>query len=169
MASATFLGTGTAFGDFTIDGIIFAKPLIVGEFRLQSIFPYPNLERWRQHALAATSTVSRLDAQGRTTVLFAHENGMGSVFFDLTDVDPEELAGHYNFKRKALDVDKLLALVMPLKEGAIRELKQQRVPDTHIALIRQRLENDAFRPRVTGICAAIYMTALLLTQVEAVS
>lgn len=169
MATATFLGTGTADGDFTIDGLIYQKPFIVGEPRLQTAFPYPNLEQWRRHALSATSTVARLDGQGRTTVLFAHESGMGSVFFDLTGVQPSVLAGHYNFKRKAILVDRDLAIVFSLKEGAFAELKQQRVPDSHIDMIRKRVESLTFNHRVAGICAAVYMTALLLTQVEATS
>lgn len=169
MATAQFFGTGTSSGDFTIDGVIFTKPLIVGELRLRTAFPYPNLERWRQHALSTTSTQARLDGQARTTILFAFEAGMGALFFDLTNVPPETLAGHYNFKRKALLVDKDLTLVMPLKEGALRELKQQRIPDMHIEMIRQRLESATFNHRVTGICAAVYITALLLEEAEAIS
>src|SRR3954464_237515 len=122
MAFATFLGTGTITGEFTVDDIVVTSPMLPGEYRLQTAFPYPTLERWRQQTLTATSSISAWDTRGRTTMLFAHESDMGSVFFDLTGVAPATLAGHYNFKRKAILADKDLATALRLKELAMREL-----------------------------------------------
>jgi hypothetical protein len=169
MAFATFVGTGIITGEFTIDGVIVSLPVIPGEYRLQKPFPYPTLDLWRREALVATSSIEAWDTRGRTTVLFAHESDMGSVFFDLTKTSPEELAGIYNFKRKANLADKDLAVVLKQKELALGELVQQAVPAGHIDLIRKRLESATFNHRVTGICAAVYLTALLLEEVEALS
>src|SRR4051812_17401265 len=134
MAFATFLGSGTITGEFTIDDIVVAAPLIPGEYRLQTAFPYPTLERWRREALTATSTIEAWDTRGRTTTLFAHETDMGSVFFSLTGVAPAALEGRYNFKRKAILADKDLATALKLKDMALRELVSQRIPESHIAL-----------------------------------
>lgn len=169
MAFATFVGTGIVTGEFTVDDIVITSPMLPGEYRLQTAFPYPTLERWRQEALTATSSIPAWDTRGRTTMLFAHETDMGSVFFALTGVAPAILAGHYNFKRKAILADKDLATTLRLKDLALRELAAQRIPEHHIALIRQRLESPAFHHRVSGICSAVFMTALLLEEAEAIT
>lgn len=167
MAFATFLGTGTITGEFTIDDVIVTRELITGEYRLQKPFPYPTLERWRQHALTATASIEAWDTRGRTTVLFAHEADMGSVFLGLTREDPALLAGHYNFKKKANLADRELSVIYGLTALALSELKKQRVPDSHVALIEQRLSSATFNHRVAGVCAAVYLTALLLEEAEA--
>lgn len=169
MAFATFVGTGTITGEFTVDDIVVTSPMLPGEYRLQSPFPYPTLERWRRDALVATASIDAWDTRGRTTMLFAHESDMGAVFFDLTGVAPATLAGNYNFKRKAILADKDLALALQLKDAAMRELASQRIPESHLALIQQRLDSATFNHRVTGICAAVFMTALLLEEAEAIT
>jgi hypothetical protein len=169
MAFATFVGTGTVTGEFTVDGSVVSAPMLPGEYRLQTAFPYPTLDRWRRDALVATSSIEAWDTRGRTTLLFAHEADLASMFLALTGVPAEKLAGFYNFKRKALLADKDLATPIKLKELAIRELTAQRIPGSHVALIRQRIESETFNHRVAGICAAVYLTALLLEEAEAIT
>lgn len=169
MAFFTFVGTGTITGEFTIDDIIVTAPLVRGEYRLQKAFPYPALETWRRYVLTATASIPAWDTRGRTTVLFAHEADLGAMFLGLTKIDPELLSGHYNYKRKALLVDKDIALVMPRKTEALRELEQQRLPKNHIELIKQRLDSETFNHRVAGMCGAVYFTALLLEDAEAIA
>ena len=53
------------------------------------------------------------------------------------------------------------------KQLAIKELNQQRVPEQYSTLIQQRIESAAFSHRVAGMCAAVYLTALLLEDDEA--
>jgi hypothetical protein len=169
MAFATFVGTGTITGEFTIDDLVVSAPMLPGEYRLQTEFPYPTLERWRRDALVATASIDAWDTRGRTTLLFAHEADMASVFLDLTGVLATKLAGHYNFKRTAILADKTLTTARALKDLAMRELTAQRVPDSHVAFIRQRVESEAFNHRVAGMCAAVYLTALLLEEAEAIT
>jgi hypothetical protein len=167
MATLTFLGTGTGLGKFTVDDIIISSPLIKGERRLYSPFPYPTLEIWRRHALVASASIFELPTQCRTTVLFAHEADMGTMFYELTQTDPAILEGHYNYKKKAILAEQELSIPLSMKAKAFAELKQQNVPDQHVALIQQRVDSESFAHRVTGVCAAVYLTALLLEEAEA--
>jgi len=169
MTTTTFIGVGDLTGNFTIDDFVVARLFVPGEVRIQTPFPYPALERWRRHALEATSISIEPPTQGRTTVLFAHENGMGSVFFGLTDADPSILAGNYNHKQQGVLVDAALTGAYASALQVFAELKQQQVPPQYIQFIQQRLESATFSHRVTGLCAAVYLTALLLEQTEAVT
>lgn len=167
MATLTFIGTGTNLGKFTVDDVVISSPMVAGEKRLYSPFPYPTLEIWRRHALVASASIFELPTQCRTTVLFAHEADLGTMFFELTKVDPAILEGHYNFKKKAILADKELAAILTVKEEALKELKQQGVPNQHTDLIQSRVDSNVFAHRVAGICAAVYLTALLLEDAEA--
>jgi hypothetical protein len=169
MAFATFLGTGIITGEFTVNDIVVTSMMLPGEYRLQKAFPYPTLENWRGAALTACASIDAWDTRGRVAMLFAHESDMGSMFFELTGVPPELLAGDYNFRRKASLADKDLAIALKFKELALQELAAQKIPDSHIALIRSRLESATFNHRVTGICAAVFITALLLEEAEAIT
>jgi hypothetical protein len=168
MATIVFPGTGALYGEFTVNDVVVSVPLLQGEHRLYTAFPYPTLERWRQNVLAATATLFELPTQCRTAVLFAHEADMGTVFFELTQEDPDTLLGYYNFKKKADLADRELTTPHTLKTQALQELYQQRIPEQYITLIQQRLDSAAFGPRVTGMCAAVYLTALLLEEAEAI-
>jgi hypothetical protein len=169
MATIIFPGVGTSLGKFTVDGVVIATPLLPGEKRMYSPFPYSTLEMWRRTALSATSTLFELPTQCRTTLLFAHEVDMQTVFLELTRVDPKFLAGKYDFKKKAVLADSEMSTARESKALAFKELAQQRVPEQYVELIQQRVESSAFNHRVTGMCAAVYMTAILLEEAEAIA
>jgi hypothetical protein len=169
MALFQFYGSGDPIVAFNIDNTLVNKPIIPGEVRLQKPFPYPTLELWRRSAIqysAATITTGSNDlaTRIRTAVLFAHEADLGSIFFDLTKVTATELAGWYVDKLTAQAVDKSFAAAMTQKELAMRELASLGVPVQYQALLRSRLESAAFNHRVAGLCGAVYLTALLLSE-----
>lgn len=167
MTTIIFPGVGVALGKFTVDNVVIAVPLLPGEQRMYTPFPYPTLENWRRQALSATSTLFEVQTQCRTTLLFAHEADLKTVFFELTQMDPALLAGHYNFKQKAVLADQQLAVARESTHQAMVELIQQRVPEQYMTLISQRVESVSFATRVAGVCAAVYLTALLLEDAEA--
>jgi len=169
MATVQFVGTGTILGRFTIDDALVSSPRIKGEARLYTPFPYPTLEVWRRGALSATASITEVDTQVRTTVLYAHSADMGSVFFEVTNVNPAILAGHYNFQRSAVLADKDLAVPRTMARSALAELKQLLVPDQYLMLIQQRLESETFNHRVAGLCAAVYFAGVLLEEAEAIT
>lgn len=167
MATATFVGTGTIYGKFTIDGAVTSRSLIKGEFRLQTPLPPPALDGWRRQALSFTSTIPAWDTRGRTVVLFAHEADLGSVFFDLTGVAPSVLAGFYQFKQKSNLADTLLTPAYADANRAMAELQALGVPGGHRALLTQRLESSTFNHRVAALCATVYLASILLEEAEA--
>ena len=167
MATIVFPGVGEALGKFTVDDVVISTPLLKGEKRMYSTFPYPTLEMWRRNILAATSSLFELPTQCRTAVLFAHEADLKTVFVELTEIDPALLAGNYNFKKKAVLADKELAKAREQTLLAVKELNQQDIPEQYVTLMQQRIESPAFGHRVAGMCAAVYMTALLLEEAEA--
>jgi len=171
MANFQFYGIGDPIVAFNIDNTLVNKPILPGEVRLQKAFPYPTLEMWRRSALQYTAApittgTDDLATRIRTAVLFAHEADMGSIFFDLTEVPPSLLAGWYVDKLTAKAVDKNFVAAMTQKELAMRELASMGVPAQHQALIRARLESASFNHRVAGLCAAVYLTALLLDEAD---
>jgi len=167
MATIIFPGVGEALGKFTVEDIVISTPLLPGEKRMYEPFPYPTLEMWRRNVLSATSSLFELPTQCRTSVLFAHEADMKTVFFEITKIDPALLAGNYNFKKKAVLADKELTNARGQTTLAIKELNQQRIPEQYVTLMQQRVESAAFSHRVAGMCAAVYMTALILEDDEA--
>lgn len=167
MATIIFPGVGEALGKFTVDDVVISTPLIRGETRMYAEFPYPTLEIWRRSVLAATSSLFELPTQCRTAVLFAHEADMKTVFFEITKTDPALLAGNYNFKKKAVLADKELTTAREQTLLAIKELNQQNIPEQYVTLMQQRVESAAFAHRVAGMCAAVYLTALILEDDEA--
>jgi len=167
VATIIFPGVGEALGKFTVDSVLISTPLILGEKRMYSGFPYPTLEMWRRNVLSATASIFELPTQCRTAVLFAHETDMKTVFFELTETDPKLLAGTYNFKQKAVIADKALETARESKLLALKELNEQQIPEQYVSLMQQRVESAAFAHRVAGMCAAVYMTALLLEEAEA--
>ena len=169
MAIYPFLGTGTAYGRSTVYGSVSAYAPVKGEDRLSRPFPYPTLEQWRRYALTAASTSTALTTQRRMAVLFAHEEEMQCVFNELTRTDPALLSGYYNDKQTAILADKALAIPYTLKTAAYLELKHQNIPDTYLHFIQQRVEGSSFAQRVAGVCAAVYLTAILLEELEAIS
>lgn len=166
MATIPFIGVGTGLGKFTVDDVVISSPIVKGEGRLYTSFPYPTLELWRRHALSAAATINELPTQCRTALLFAHEADMKTVFYELTQIDPAILAGHYNFKKKANLADKELVRPLALKADAFKELKQLGLPEQHIELIQKRVDSESFAHRVAGVCAAVYLTALLLEEAK---
>lgn len=169
MATIPFFGTGTIYGRFTIDDVIVSSPRIPGETRMFTPFPYPTLEVWRRGALSATASIQEIDTQVRATVLYAHSADMGSVFYELTNVPPTILAGHYNFQQSAPLADKALIVQRTMSRAALSELKELLVPDQYLMLIQQRIDSDTFNHRVAGVCAAVYLAGLLLEQREAIT
>lgn len=169
MATIPFLGVGEPIEAFNIDNVLVNKEMLPGEVRLRTAFPYPTLEMWRRQgmqftAVSPTTGSSDIATRGRTLVLFAHDADLKSIFFDLTGADDVSIAGWYVDKLKAQAVDKILETAMTQRAQALRELKQLLVPDQHIELIRSRLEGPSFNHRVAGLCAAVYLTALLLSE-----
>lgn len=169
MATFQFYGSGDPIVAFNIDNVLVNKPVIQGEVRLQTPFPYPTLELWRRSAIqysAAPITTGSNDlaTRIRTAVLFAHEADLGSIFFDLTKITASALTGWYVDKLTAQAVDKSFAAAMTQKEMAMKELASIGVPSQYQMLIRSRLESASFNHRVAGLCAAVYLTALLLSE-----
>lgn len=169
MALFQFYGSGDPIVAFNIDNVLVNKPIIQGEVRMQTPFPYPTLEMWRRAALqysAAPITTGSNDlaTRIRTAVLFAHEADLGSIFFDLTKVTATDLAGWYVDKLTAKAVDKSFGVAATQKELAMRELATLGVPSQYQLLLRSRLESASFNHRVAGLCAAVYLTALLLDE-----
>ena len=169
MALFQFVGTGTAVADFTVDDAVISAPLVRGEARMYSEFPYPTLENWRRRALVASATIPVLSTRVRTALLFAHEADLKTMFLELTEVDPEALAGRYNFKKKANLADKELELPLTQIDAALKELAEQKIPEQYRELMEKRLRSENFNHRVAGLCAAVYFTALLLEEAEAIS
>lgn len=172
MANFQFLGSGDPIEAFNIDNVLVNKPLLYAEVRLRKEFTYPTLESWRRYALQFTATpnptgTSAIGTQARTTLLYAHDADLGPIFYELVGTSPEVLTGYYVDKRKILDVDRLLSTALQAKEMALKELQQLQVPIQHIALLRSRLESVSFNHRVPGLCAAVYLTAIILYQAEA--
>ena len=171
MATIPFLGIGDPIEAFNVDNILVNRDMLPGEVRLRTAFPYPTLEMWRRSGLQFTAAVpttgsSDIATRGRTLLLFAHEADLKAIFFDLTGADDASIAGWYVDKRKALAVDKALETAMTQLPQALRELKHQQIPDGHIELIRARLVSSSFAHRVAGLCAAVYLTALLLSDAQ---
>jgi len=169
MATFPFVGTGTIIGEFTIDDVIVKAYLVAGEYRLRGAFPYLTLDLWRRQALSATASIPELETQGRTTVLYAHEADLDALLLSVTKLDPEALVGHYNFRKKAAAVDQELSTTYRLQELALAELAQQGIGESHIQLLRARINSATSMHRVAGVCAAVYLTALLLEQAEAIT
>lgn len=168
MAIFPFVGTGTDVADFTVDDVIISSPLVKGEKRMYSPFPYPVLDTWRRHALNSVATLQVLSTQCRITLLFALEADMHIVFYEVTDIDPKLLAGRYNYKKKASLVDQELTTPYTLSRLAMAELRQQQIPEQYVELIQQRVESDTLNHRIAGLCAAVYLTALILEEAEAI-
>lgn len=171
MANFQFLGSGDPIEAFNIDNVLVNKPLLYAEVRLRKDFPYPTLEAWRRSALQFTASptptgTSAIGTQARTTLLYAHEADLGPIFYELVGTSAEALAGYYVDKRKALEADRLLSTVLNLREAALEELLQIKVPLQHVTLLRSRLESTSFNHRVPGLCAAVYLTAIILYQAE---
>lgn len=169
MATIPFTGSGAGSGAFTIDDDLLTRDPVAGELRLQKPFPYPELERWRRETLTATAQIEALETRCRTVVLYAHEADMGSMFFDLTGVTKEDLEGYYNHREKAIVADRKLSVAIQTKELVVLELMAQKVPVSHINLIKTRIDSSSFAHRVPGMCAAVYLTALLLEELEALA
>lgn len=169
MATIPFTGTGDVTEVFNIDYELISRPLMTGELRLRTPFPYPALESWRRTALnytAATPTTGSSDTatRGRTTLLFAHEADLSSIFFDVTTNTEALIAGYYVDKLKALTVDDSFRGAYQQIPLVLAELKTQLVPEQYIDLLKQRLEGPAFNHRVAGFCAAVYLTSVLLEE-----
>jgi hypothetical protein len=169
MATFPFLGSGSITEAFNIDYALISRPLLLGETRLRSPFPYPELDAWRRAALtytAATPTTGSSDiaTRGRTTLLFAHEADLSSIFFDVTPNTEELIAGYYVDKRKAQDVDVSLTSAYQQTARALAELRGQGVPVQYADLLQLRLESAAFNHRVAGLCAAVYLTGIILAE-----
>lgn len=167
MASVTFLGTGDPVEAFNIDDTLVLRPLLPGEVRLYTPFPFFTLEKWRQTALQYTAapTVtgnSDLGTRARTTLLFAHDADLGSIFFNLVGTNRDLLAGYYVDKMKPQVVDRLIGPQMMYQQQAMQELAAQRVPAQYIELIANRLSGPAFNHRVAGFCASVYLASILL-------
>jgi len=166
VTTTTFLGSGAPTGTFNIDHFLLEKTLLQGEARMWAAFPFPALETWRRTALeftAATPTTGGSDiaTRARTTLLYAHEADLGAIFRSLTGSKTTDLQGYYVDKRKAKDVDASLTATYGLLKSALVELQQQKVPDQDVNLILSRLTSTVFNHRVAGLCAAVYLTALI--------
>ena len=111
-------------------------------------------------------SISVVPLKETTPGMAEHEADLKAIFFDLTGADDASIAGWYVDKRKALAVDKALETAMTQLPQALRELKHQQIPDGHIELIRARLVSSSFAHRVAGLCAAVYLTALLLSDAQ---
>lgn len=171
MATFQFLGSGDPIEAFNINNILVNKPLLYAEVRLRKDFPYPTLEAWRRSALQFTATptptgTSAIGTQARTTLLYAHEADLGPIFYELVGTSPTDLEGYYVDKRKAVEVDRLTSTVRQLQAAAIREMVQLKVPEQVITLLTDRLTSPSFNHRVPGMCAAVYLAAILLYQAE---
>jgi hypothetical protein len=171
MANFQFLGSGDPIEAFNIDGTLLNKALQPGEMRLRKAFPYPALEMWRRSTLQFTASptptgTSAIGTQGRTVVLYAHEADFAPVFYELVGTSADALAGYYVDKRKAIEADRLLSTALQAKEPALAELAMQGIPKQHCDLIRSRLESPSFNHRVPGMCAAVYLTSIILEQAE---
>jgi len=154
-------------GKFSIDGLIKTEALLPGEARLYAAFAYPTLEDWRRRALTAAATVTDIATQSRAAIVFAYGADMSVVFRELTGVIVTQLKGHYDFKSRANEADKKLLVAYQALPDALRELKQQGMPDQYLELILRRVTSETFNHRVAGVCAAVYFTGLLLSDAEA--
>jgi hypothetical protein len=168
MATVQFTGTGIPTEAFNIDHSLISKELLYGEIRLRTGFPYPTLDAWRSagmQATAATPTTgsSDLGTRGRTLIIFAHEVDMSAIFYELAAPNTALLAGYYVDKVNAKIAEESLSTVLTSKSAAMRELRTQGVPEQYVDLIRSRLESPAFNHRVAGLCAAVYLTSIILT------
>ena len=169
MASFPFTGSGEPTEVFRINGALISKPLLPGELRLREAFPYPTLEMWRRTALsytAATPTTgtSDLATRGRTTLLFAHEADLSSIFFDLMGTSAVFIEGYYNDKLRAQEVAKTFETALVSQRTALLELAQQKTPSQYLELLEVRLSSATFNHRVAGLCAAVYLSSNLLNE-----
>lgn len=169
MTTVPFTGIGDPIEAFNIDNVLVNKEILPGETRLRTSFPYPTLEMWRRTALQSTATSpttgsSDIATRGRTTVIFAHGADMGSVFTYLAGTTPEMVAGYYVDQVRAITADASMQTALTQTAQALVELAQLHVPEQYIAFIKDRCGGVSFNHRVAGLCAAVYLTSILLSE-----
>jgi hypothetical protein len=154
---------------FNIDNALINKQILPGELRLRDAFPQPTLDSWRRNALRSTTMdvttgATDIGTRGRIVLVTAHDADLGNLFFDLIGTNRSMLTGYYVDRRKAQDAELFLGAVYPKKDLAFDELFSLRVPLAYIDLLRVRLEGPSFTHRVAGLCATVYLTSILLSE-----
>ena len=168
MATSTFFGSDDNTEAFNINNALVLKRLLRAERRLRESFPSETLESWRRAALqqcSVTPTTGRNDlaTRARVVIVYANEADLGTVFRSLGVLTPEDVAGYYVDKRTARETDAALSPLYPLTPKAMVELGKLGVPGQHRSLLLTRLESAAYPHRIAGVCAAVYLTSLILS------
>lgn len=171
MATTTFLGADDNTEAFNLDGRLVLKKLLRAETRLRDPFPSPSLEVWRRAGLqycAAPVTTGRNDlaTRGRVLLVCAHDADLGTIFTSLGATAPRDVAGYYVDRRSASSADAALQTAYAKAASAMVELEQLGVPRQHRDLLLTRLGSSSYAHRVAGLCATVYLAALIFSDAK---
>lgn len=169
MATFTYTSAGYEYALFNISNQLVSRPLLHGEKRLKTTFPTEALEAWRTVVLSAVLNKPLLAidvpaSRARMVVLSAHDADLGSLFFELNKASYTDLKGYYVDRRKLVDVDAATRNSLGRAEDVFQELQVLGVPAQYVQLLRQRVDSSTYNHRVSGMCGAIYLASIILTE-----